>query len=440
MMIARRFTTPALVLYLSPLVVAAPVAPQPADRKAEYVSAVTRGQGMLSWQQPAPSEAESVFRKAVEARKTSLLAERVPVDRPALIPKESIDRARRNIANADWARKWYEAQRQLADHILLQPDGYVQRMIPELTPTNPYGLTCPNCVGTKSQECLTAGLMEWNYRTPERLMCIHCGHSYPSDQYPATARLVCPRTNQTFTFYLNDRERATPDDRSGKLAWHWVGRPIHVSFEGVIRKHKVVHMIQAAQACAMVCHISGERRYAQATVRILTRLAQCYRNWLYHDYWDTIADCDPMYAAWHDKELPLEFKRHLCADAYAKDTVDRAGMLRDFWGAGRIHPSTDLLENLTTLATAYDLVADARDERGRPLWSDADRSLVERDLLLEYIMEAEPYVGGADQATTANNKVPRIYQAMAAVAVSLGLPRYADTASLESPPLTTACT
>lgn len=424
----RHLALPFVVLILCPSLPTAPAGSQPADRKAEYVSAVTRGAGMLPWQQPAPSEAEKAFRKSIEDRKTDLLANRIAVSHPALITKESIERARRNIAATDWARKWYDARKEVADHTLAQPADYIDRMIPKLTPTNPYGLTCPNCVGKKTQECLTHGLMDWDYRSPEKLTCLHCGHSYPSAQYPETARLVCPRTNQTFTFYLNDQERANPEDRSGKLAWHWVGRPIHVSFEGVIRKHKIVHMAQAAEACAMVYRISGEPRYAQAVVSILNRFARCYRNWLYHDYWDTIADCDPMYAAWHDKNLPIEFKRHLCADAYAKDTVHRAAMLRDYWGAGRIHPSTDLLENLTTLATAYDLVNDARNEQGRPLWTDNDRSLVERDLLLEYIMGAEPYVGGADQATTANNKVPRIYQAMAAIAVSLGLPKYADTA------------
>ena len=39
--------------------------------------------------------------------------------------------------------------------------------------------------------------------------------------------------------------------------------------------------------------LTGEARYAGKAVRILNRLAACYRNWLYHDYWDAVADCDP---------------------------------------------------------------------------------------------------------------------------------------------------
>jgi len=53
---------------------------------------------------------------------------------------------------------------------------------------------------------------------------------------------------------------------------------------------------------------------------------------------------------------------------------------------------------------------------------------VERDLFLEWIFTAEPYVGGPDQAKLTNNKTPRIYHAFASAALALGLPGLADTA------------
>ena len=398
------------------------------ESKTKYVDAVTRGEGFLTWQQRGVSEAEQVFRQGIEDRKTQMIGARSAGVHPVLLTPADIEQAKHNIASADWAGKWYKSRKELADYVVGAGNDYIAQMIPELTPTNPYGLTCPNCVGRKSQEAIHRGLMDWDWRKPDQLVCNRCGQVYPSEQYPETARLVCPRSAQTFTYYLNEQERQHPDDRTGKYAWHWVGRPIHVSFTGIIRGQKIAHMIDTAESCALVYQITGEPGYAQAAIRILTRLAHCYRKWLYHDYWDTVADCDPMYAAWHDKNLPLEFKRHLCADAYKKDTFERAAMLRDFWGAGRIHPSTDGIGHLAALARAYDLVANALDEHGRSAWTEADRSLVERDLLLEYVMGAEPYVGGADAATTANNKVPAIYQAMAAVARSVGLPKMADTA------------
>ena len=398
------------------------------DRKTEYVEAVTRGEGFLPWQQPGETPAERDFRRRIEERKTRLLATRTAVDHPVLLTPDHFEQARRNIASTDWGNQWLQSHKELADYLIAQEEGYIARMIPELSPTNPYGLTCPNCVGRKSQEGVGQSLMHWDWRDPDRLTCQRCGQVYPSEQYPETGRLVCPRSGQTFTFYLNNEERRHPDDRSGKHAWHWVGRPVHVSFSGNIRGRKIGHMIEAARSCALLYRFTNDSRYAEVTIRILNRLAHCYRQWLYHDYWDTIADCDPMYAAWHDKNLPLEFKRHLCADAYAKDTADRAAMLQNYWGAGRIHPSTDGIRHLADLALAYDLVVDACDAQGQPLWRPEDRARVERDLLLEYAFGAEPYVGGADTATTANNKVPRIYQAMAAVARCLGLPRMAATA------------
>ncbi|HOQ85490.1 MAG TPA: heparinase II/III family protein [Phycisphaerae bacterium] len=416
-------TTIGIIVLLSRLSLAAE-----ASRKVEYVRAVTRGAGLMPWQEPGVSAAEREFRTQIEARKTELLGSRVAVRHPVMISPEDIERARRNIASADWARQWAEENREVADHVLAQPVDYLERMIPELTPTNTYGFTCAACVGVKSQEGMGASLMRWDHRNPDVCSCKRCGQVYPSEKYAETAQLVCPRSGQTFTYYLNERERANPDDRSGALAWHWVGRPLHMSYTGQIRAAKIRFMMQAAQALAMQYTLSGEPAYAVRTKEVLCRFARCYRQWLYHDYWDTIADCDPMYAAWHDNRLPLEWKRHLCEQAFRSDTLERARMLQSYWGAGRVHPSTDGIAGLPSLAIAYDLVHDAVDASGQPIWTDGERQLVERDLLLEYVMGAEPFVGGAGKADCVNNKAPAVYRAMAVVGRVLGLAPYVDTA------------
>ena len=399
-----------------------------ADRKAEYVDAVTRGAGFMPWQERGVSEDERAFRESIERRKDEILAGRIEVRGPVLLTEADIEQARRNIEGADWARQWYRQHKGVADYVVAQPADYSERMIPELTPTHTYGFTCPNCMGRQSQEGVGSSLIDWDYHEPDVLSCRRCGHVYPSEKYPETAKLVCPRSGQTFTYYLNDDEREHPDDRSGKHAYRWVGRPMHVSFTGVIRHSRIHFMIGAARSLALVYRMTGEQRYAKPTIDILARLAHCYRNWLYHDYWDGIADCDPIYAAWHDKALRLGWKRHLCGDAYSKDTAERAAMMQSYWGAGRIHPSTGGISTLALIAGAYDLVRDARDTDGRPVWSKEDRAKVERDLLLEFVMEAEPFVGGANEATNVNNKAPRVYRAQAAVAKCLGLPQLADTA------------
>ncbi|OGD22075.1 MAG: hypothetical protein A2W03_05470 [Candidatus Aminicenantes bacterium RBG_16_63_16] len=158
------------------------------------------------------------------------------------------------------------------------------------------------------------------------------------------------------------------------------------------------------------------------------RLAVCYRNWLYHDYWNTIADAEPLYAAANDMNLELVWKRHLATSVFEGDTLHKAAMKQTFWGGGRLHPSTDSMGTLYDVSLAFDMASGARDALGRELWSAAEREKVERDLLLEWIFTGEPYVGGPDQATLINNKTPRIYHAFASVARALGLPSLADTA------------
>lgn len=397
-------------------------------RKAEYVHAVTRGAGLMPWQQSGVSDEERAFRAEVEQRKDRLLEHSRDVKHPALYTEEDFARARANGESSPWAKSWITSQLSLADYVAQQPDGWIDAMIPKETPAHGYGFTCPNCVGEKSQEATGYSLADWSYREPDIITCRACGHRYPDPAFPETEVLVMPRTGGRIAYYLNDAERAQIEDRSGKLAWHWVAHPIHVSFSGLIRELKVGFMRDAAQSLGFAYAFTGDARYAEAARDILVRFAQCYRNWLYRDYWDTYADCDPMYAAWHDKALPIEWKRHLCEDVFANDKVDSASMMQTYWGAGRLHPSTDNVSGLRAFCLAYDLTCGAREANTNEIWSEEQKHLVERDLLLEYIIGAEPFVGGADKADNANNKSPRVYNAMACVAKCLGIASMADTA------------
>jgi hypothetical protein len=400
----------------------------PSLRKEVFVEAVTAGAGFMPWQEPGVSEEETAFRREIEARKDRLLAHARSVTHPALLSAEQIARAKRNVATTDSGREWLKGKKSVADYLVARDDEWIERMIPELTPGNTYGFTCPNCVGRKSQEGCGPRIVKWNYRDPDIVRCKNCNQVYPHPDYPETLTLQAPRTGQTFTYFQNDAERAAPHDRGGKLAYHWVGRPMHVNFSGTVRHAKVAFMISAAGSLARTYLLTGEPRYAETTVRILRRLAVCYRNWLYHDYWDSVADCDPIYAAWHDKNLKLEWKRHLAADQYHRDSLDRASMLQSYWGAGRVSPSTDSVSSVTGLCLAYDVTYDATDAGGNRLWSEEDRTLVARDLILEWLMGAEPFLGGEGKSDCVNNKAPRIYQSMAAAARVLGTPELAQVA------------
>lgn len=400
----------------------------PEARKAEYVHAVTRGAGLMPWQEEGVTDAEHAFRADIEKRKDELLAHSGDVAHPVLYTREDLARARTNAESSEWAATWVQSQVALAEYMADQPADWVSSMLPMEAPAHGYGFTCPNCVGDKSQEATGHPLYRWSYREPDRIACKACEQIYPDPAFPETAALELPRLGMRVTYYLNEAERANPDNRAGELAWHWVGYPIHVSFTGIIREQKIQFMRGAAQSAAFAYAFTGNPRFAALARDILVRYAESYRQWPYRDYWDTYADCDPMYAAWHDKTLPIEWKRHLSEQAFANDTLEKAAMRQTYWGAGRVHPSTDAISGLTALALAYDLTCTARDADGQPLWSDAQRAQVERDLLLEYIMGAEPYVGGANKAENSNNKAPRIYTAMASIAKCLGIPAMADTA------------
>jgi hypothetical protein len=417
----------ATLLFFAPWLLATAQDTAPMD-KAAYVHAVTRGAGMMPGQAPYPSPEETAFRETMEARKDALLTHSARVRHPVLYTEDELNRARANVESSEWARGWRDNQVALADFVLKQPAGWIETMIPLESPAHGYGFTCPKCVGDKSQEAVGYSLASWSHEVPEQLACTACGQTYPHPDFPETAELIMPRMGHRITYYLNEAERANPDDRSGELAWHWVGYPIHVSFTGLIRERKIGFMRDAAQSLAFAYAFTGDTRYAEAARDVLIRYAEGYRNWLYRDYWDTYADCDPLFAAWHDKALPLYWKRHLSEEAYAKDTLERAGMRQNYWGAGRVHPSTDSISGVPALAMAYDLTCAAEYEDGTPVWTPAQRAQVERDLLVEYILGAEPYVGGPNKAENANNKAPRIYSAMAFVAKSLGIPAMADTA------------
>jgi len=404
-------------------------APTPAaDRKSEYVQAVVRGAGFMPWQKRGPSPEEIEFRRQIEERKGRMLASRAPVTHPVILTESDIALAKRNLASAAWARAWLAGHKKVADHVVAQPTGYVERMISELTPWFCYGMTCPNCVGTKSQEAMGGRVIRWRYSKPDQFECRYCRQTFPDPKFPETATLRCPRSGQKLTFYLNEQERRHPEDRSGKYAWHWVRRPTHVSFTGAVRYSRTKFMISAARSLALAYRFTDDPRYAERVVAILVRLAHCYRHWLYHDYWDAVADCDPLYAAWHDRALRLEWKRHLCTSVYRRDTLERARMLQSYWGAGRLHPSCDIAGVLVGLSLAYDLVHDACGADGQPLWTPEARAKVERDLLMEWLMGGEPFLGGAGKATNVNNKSGRVYHPMAHVAKCLGLTEWADTA------------
>ena len=168
----------------------APVEPS----KEAYVQAVVRGAGLMPWQSGEVSVAEKAFRAEIEARKDALLASRDALSHPRMVSEADIRRARDNIAGSDWAKVWFDARKARADYLVAQPPEYVDAMISVLTPANPYGTTCPKCVGKKSQEGAGMGLMMWNYpRSPTSPVPPNAGRSIRTAEFEEKPRNYRPR-------------------------------------------------------------------------------------------------------------------------------------------------------------------------------------------------------------------------------------------------------
>ena len=188
-------------------------------------------------------------------------------------------------------------------------------------------------------------------------------------------------------------------------------------------------MLRAARVSGIAYLFTEDPKYAEATRKIMVRFAECYRQWPYRDYWDTYADCDPLYAAWHDKALPIEWKRHLSEQAYAKDTLDKAAMRQNYWGAGRLHPSTDGISSLSGFVQAYDFTCNAKDAdgsarvgRGRPPDCRA-RPPPGMDYGRGALCGRRGQGGGEEQQIA-----PHLQRPWRALGKCLGLPEYVDVA------------
>ena len=404
----------------------------------DYATLVARGEAWTPMQKRASvSDVERVFRLKMEKRKDDILARRAFVRNPVLLTQKNFDIARSNIATTAWAREWFDGLQEATDHILTQPDGYIESMIPELTPTAPYAFNCPACVGRLSAASQGSHGITWDYRKPDILQCKTCGQEFPDARFPETRKLVCPRRGQSFAFFRSPDEDANPDDLTGRFAWRWADRPAFGSAEGIIREYKTIFMMVAARKLALMHRLTGNERHAETAAKILARLARTFPLWLYHDYRGCFADCDPLYAAWHDAALPVEWKRHPATYAYFGGSIgkhgqhdewpDKAGMLSTYFGSGIIHPSADAFL-LQPIIFAYDLLKCATDASGRLFLDEQLQTRIERDLILEALFMSEPFLGGPGRAEQLGNKGPSVYQVMASAGRALGLPDFAHVA------------
>jgi hypothetical protein len=144
---------------------------------------------------------------------------------------------------------------------------------------------------------------------------------------------------QEFTFYLNDNERAHPEDTTGTHAYRWVSFPVHTSFSGVLRSKQGRWCLEQVLPLAQLYDLTEDPTYATCAAWIMDITASRYAHWLYHSYDGTYANCPPA-------EVAIEMVRHPRGGQFAPETIisafdgrhqngEHAELFNGFWGAGR---------------------------------------------------------------------------------------------------------
>ncbi len=362
------------------------------------------------------SAGERECRERLEALKGKYYRSAKRVEHPCLsIQEESLGVARANIQKHDWARQRYNSLVALADFYADRTAAWIDTMVPDLTPLHVYGTFCPVCEADNTYR------MKWDYRDPEKLVCFHCGAAMTDQRFVEDGRLELPRSGQIFPYYIRPREVGDSRFSTGRNAFMWAGRKVHSSYQGAIRQNKAHHMTGVARTLAIVYHMVGEDRYARTAAAILKRFAEVYPTYLFHDYWNTYMDCDPLYACelFARDEGVGRYEVNACPDQNARSGMVSGKLIQTFWGCGRLSSGGVQAEarHLANLAEALDLIWDAKDKEGRLFLAEREREAVVRDLIVEGLFTFTHWEG-------INNKVAGCRVGEVALGRFLGAPEY----------------
>ncbi len=282
----------------------------------------------------------------------------------AAIKPEDLERARRNIARYDWAKRYAGGMRKYGDTIAKKiTPAYLERMVEITTPatTGP----CPAC-RAKGLPWHPNGQWAWTPKKPDQLTCRVCKTVFPNDAFPESVVLQSkwdPR--QKFSFVGGD---------TFKCFGYRYERPSHT---GMIRARKLAYVTSQLYNLATAYALTQQPSHARACKAILLRFAEVLPKYLvYAGYgYGEYADCDPHVAAERIMNLPVDEL------VYPPNKPDRK-LWTGYWSASRIGSSGMDGGWVCRVAEAYDLTCEAMDG-DTPVYSEAERIRIERDVLLE---------------------------------------------------------
>ncbi|GAA5221669.1 hypothetical protein GCM10025777_22990 [Membranihabitans marinus] len=291
---------------------------------------------------------------------------RSEVKHPVLtIQPEDIQRAKGNIQSFEWAKNYLNNKVKQANYFIdLIATHSLERLIELTTPGDPLWTPCPSC-REKDLPFHPHGQWNWKIESPDEIVCDVCHESFPHSDYPESIELKTSYgLPQTIAFYGGD---------TFKIFGFPEGRP---SFTANIRSRKVQWCAGACRTIAEAYILTGDIAYAVQCKAILSRMAECYPNWLIHVGYGEYADMDPREAAQNIMNLP---NPELTPPPNHPDNRLWTG----YWSAGRASGVGLEADFVRKMVESYDLTCEAVDGNQNPLYSQAERITIEKDLLLE---------------------------------------------------------
>lgn len=283
----------------------------------------------------------------------------------AVYKPADVARAKANIARYAWAKSYATGLEKNAQRYLgrITPE-FLAAMIPETTPGDPLWTPCPAC-RAKGKPVHPHGLWTWTLDDPEHIRCKQCSTLFPNAQYPEDVVL--------HTKWHHPQTISYCGGETFVIFGYKTGRP---SFSANVRSQKVRWAAGYCRTLGEAYLLSGKPEYARACRDLLLRFAQCYPGWLVHVGYGEYADMDPRVAAANINQLP---EPEVCPPPNKPDRRLHTG----YWSAGRAGGVGMESGFVRQVVEAYDFTCNAKDAAGKPLYTDADRQKIERDLLLE---------------------------------------------------------
>ena len=311
--------------------------------------------------------------------------------------QQDLERARKNMEAHSWARNYANTLSKDADRITAQMTKEFLDMMVEVTTAG--GTTpCPAC-RDKGLRWLPNNNWQWSVSKPNELRCPHCGTVYPNEKYPETIKVQSKwDPHQVFTFI--DAEPFPCFGYSQSMS----------NPSGIIRASKLNYVFRQLDTLTTSYALNGKIEHAETIKRILLKIAEVLPHYLvrvgytYNEY----ADCDPHIACMKIDDLPTD-------EIVAPPNKPDRKLWTGYWSASRFHTQGMDGGTAVTFANAYDITYNAKYPDGRPLYTEEERLLIEKDVLLESALLA---CGD----TRINNKSVGNRAGAAAVGMVLGMP------------------